>query len=222
MLAGDDLHGNQKTLIYVSAVDRKKLDFVLSICSPDIAIGRAARGTHADHNDVAVTSQASPLALHPPDPPGDVECQVDSTVLGNRLEDRDSELQGLKHDRLLGDRSFGIRIHLANTCSHAGRMELLVRHGFWQRVGLGTLPPCVARTGRWLSSVCWARWLCSASACGASFTPSRAARARAAPSSSPQRRPIPRARIRPTPRPSVSTTLVTLPACTTAPLTPDV
>lgn len=63
-----------------------------------------------DDDHVAVAPQPTPLALHSPNPPGDVERQVDPPVLSNRLEHGNPELDRLANDLLLSDRTLCVGI----------------------------------------------------------------------------------------------------------------
>jgi hypothetical protein len=93
-----------------------------------MTIGCATAGPQAHLHHTPLTVQPSPLHLHPPESVGDVEREVDATVVSDRQQDSHAGLDRGEHDCLLGDIALdvGVVVH-ANTCSWSPGMGRLHR-----------------------------------------------------------------------------------------------
>jgi hypothetical protein len=112
VLSSAELLGRQqKRSIELAAVHREQIEFAFCVRSAHTPVGCAARCSEQNDHDIARSAEATPLDLHSQQIAVDIQREVDTTVLANRAQDRNTGLHGGEHDRLLGDGPFDVPIH---------------------------------------------------------------------------------------------------------------
>jgi hypothetical protein len=99
----DDLNRYKERFIEIPAVDRDRINLVMGIRAPNVAGRRKTRATDTNADDSRCLVQRTPFALHAYDPLSQIEQQVIATMLRDRPEHVDTQLDRLQRDRRFGD-----------------------------------------------------------------------------------------------------------------------